>query len=286
MDISRAKTILIIAFILLNTYLGYSYWVMVSSGSDVTYATAEETAQVREVLEREGIILDTTLDRKVMPQPFLVVSYNKVDPQKVVRHFFEDQTGLEYESNSDSIVYKSGAQQLMIMNNGIISYFDNSDEPANLESFDPETARRVAEEFIEKHGGLPANAEFDRTVYYNESNSYLVEYIQVYKGRFLAGSYIDVLVTPAGVKSYYFSWQKPIGYSGKAKKIISPVHALLKMIDIIAGSDVNVVVKDVELGYYSRYYNAEKWQAVPVWRIALEGDDYYYINGYTGELEQ
>jgi regulatory protein YycI of two-component signal transduction system YycFG len=286
MDWSKAKTILITAFTIINIFLGTNLWFKNNDINKVTAVSVKEMEEVKRFLKQEGIIVDADIPKKVEPQPFLMIGYKKTDAKKVAQSFFNDLKGVSYEKVKDSTTFQKGFQQLIVMENGIISYFNNEEKGEIYKDLDENRARELAEEFIKKHGGFPPNAEYDRTIYYNQSKSYLVEYVQVYRGKFLASSYIDVLVTPSGIKSYYCSWLEPLGYSGNSKKIISPAHALLKMVDILEKVEKPVRVTGIHLGYYSRYYNAEKWQAVPVWRISVEKDEYYYINGYTGELEQ
>ncbi|MDI3533921.1 MAG: hypothetical protein PWQ82_286 [Thermosediminibacterales bacterium] len=287
MDWKKAKTILIIAFIFLDAFLGYNFWLNINPEADTTVVTDSQIQESCRILQEAGILIDTKLPAKVLPQPFLMVSYQKVEPSKTASSFFGELGNVKVEKTEDSVIYRRDQEQLMVMHNGIISYFNNKSETAEKQPLvTKQDAKKIADSFIKAHGGFPPNARHDRTIYYNESDSYLVEYVQEYKGKFLASSYIDVLVTPTGVKSYYSSWLKPIGYSGKSKQIISPVQALLKMIEVLEGVNKPITITGLELGYYSRYYNAEKWQAVPAWRIVVDKDEYYYINGYTGELEQ
>lgn len=287
MDWTKAKTILIIAFIFLDAFLGYNFWLNTNSEAEITVVTDSQIQESSRILQEAGIFLSAKLPEKVSPQPFLMVGFQAVEPSKIASKFFGGSNNIKVERTEDSIIYHRDQEQLMVMYNGIISYFNNkSEDQKKLPLATKDDAKRIADNFIKAHGGFPSNAKHDRTIYYNESDSYLVEYVLDYKGKFLASSYIDVLVTPSGVKSYYSSWLKPMGYTGKSKQIISPVQALLKTIEIFEGVEKPITITGLELGYYSRYYNAEKWQAVPAWRVVVDNDEYYYINGYTGELEQ
>ena len=101
----------------------------------------------------------------------------------------------------------------------------------------------------------------------------------------MANSYIDVVVTPTGVKSYYQLWLSPIGYVGKKRPVVSPLTAMLRVISERQSQD-KMAITHIEQGFYSRAYDADKWQMAPVWKIQLDGQDLYYVNAYTGELEQ
>lgn len=285
MDWSRAKTILIIAFAIVNIVLGANLLVKTYGGFKTVIIHQEEINQAVSILESYGVNVECDIPRKVPAMSFLTVGHQAIEPRKVAKKFFNTEN-LKQEKTEDGVSFFYDKQQLIVMNNGIISYFNNEQEEKKYRNLTSQKAKEIAEEFMQKHGGIPDDAKFDRIFYYDQSNSFLVEYVQQYKDYFLASSYIDVLVTESGVKSYYSSWLKVKGYSGPSKKLISPIHALLKMVDILKTQEGVLTITGIDLGYYSRYYNAESWQAVPVWRITTQQKESYYINGYTGELEQ
>jgi|Deesub1362A_J573_1020465.scaffolds.fasta_scaffold05746_2 regulatory protein YycI of two-component signal transduction system YycFG len=285
MDWSRAKTILITAFAIVNMVLGVNLLVKTYGGFKTTIIPQEEINQAVSILESYGISVECDIPGKVPAMPFLTVGHQVIDPQKAAQKFFNTEN-LKQEKTEDGVSFFYGKEQLIVMNNGIISYFNNEQEEKRYRNLTPQKAKEIAEEFMQNHGGIPDDAKFDRIFYYDQSNSFLVEYVQQYKNYFLASGYIDVLVTESGVKSYYSSWLKVKGYSGPSKKLISPIHALLKMVDVLEHQEGVLTITGIDLGYYSRYYNAESWQAVPVWRITTRQKECYYINGYTGELEQ
>lgn len=71
----------------------------------------------------------------------------------------------------------------------------------------------------------------------------------------------------------------------KKRGVISPLTAIMRVITEIQ-TDNSVVITRIQQGYNSKLYDADKWQAAPVWRIELGDIDTYYINAYTGEMEQ
>ena len=120
--------------------------------------------------------------------------------QKNSLFIFDNLDEVEIIREEDNITYQRN-RQLIIINNGIISYFNNEDSEIIYDNLDKEKAEEIAYEFIQEHVGFPSNAVHDRTVYYDQSNSFLVEYTQIYKNKFISSSCIDVLVTPLGVKA-------------------------------------------------------------------------------------
>ena len=87
------------------------------------------------------------------------------------------------------------------------------------------------------------------------------------------------------MKTYYQCWLNPLKYAGKKRGVISPLTALMRVITEIESEDP-VEITGIRQGYYSKLYDANQWQAAPVWRIQLGDSDTYYVNAYTGEMEQ
>jgi hypothetical protein len=46
------------------------------------------------------------------------------------------------------------------------------------------------------------------------------------------------------------------------------------------------LITSITLGYFSGEIDAEKWEISPVWRIVMQNEQVYYINAFTGNLEQ
>jgi len=69
-------------------------------------------------------------------------------------------------------------------------------------------------------------------------------------------------------------------------EVISPTEALTNLVKELGPSDEPRQIIQVNLGYFSGEYDAEKWEMPPVWRVVLDDEQYYYVNAFTGNLEQ
>jgi len=234
-------------------------------------------------MKEKGIIMETALPEKGRPQSFLELGYEKVNVDKIAKSFLGDAEP-SIQSFEGGKNYTFGSEQLIIMENGIITYFNNLDKVVR-DNFTQEQALKGAEDFILERGGMPENAVLYNITYDDKSGGYLIEYVRNHDGFFIANSYIDILVTPAGVNSYYQCWLKPYGYSGSKREVIPPAIAVLRVQNILEGSEP-ITVSKLEQGYYSRHFDADRWQAAPVWRVQLKNGENYYVDAFTGELEQ
>jgi len=119
----------------------------------------------------------------------------------------------------------------------------------------------------------------------SEIASIVLQRLKAIDDFFIENSYVTMMVTPAGIKTYYQCWLNPLRYVGKKRGVISPLTAIMRVITE-AKTEHPVEITRIQQGYYSKLYNADRWQAAPVWRIQLGDVDTYYVNAYTGEMEQ
>lgn len=116
----------------------------------------------------------------------------------------------------------------------------------------------------------------------------MVRLEQLYQDRPLVGSAgVEALVAEEGIK---FLWQRPlepIGPAGEKKAIIPATEALLRLAAAREGhkGGERLTIAEITLGYYNKLYDAQEWEAVPVWALRTDEDQWYYINAFTGEQE-
>ena len=98
---------------------------------------------------------------------------------------------------------------------------------------------------------------------------------------------VEALVAEEGIK---FLWQRPWSPSVlpvKKKAIIPATEALLRLGCRPGGhkGGERLTIAEITLGYYNKLYDAREWEAVPVWALRTDQDQWYYINAFTGEQE-
>lgn len=282
MDWRKAAIILISSFIVLNIILAVNLWVNERPAEEFVL-TQDQQQEIEDQLSKKGIKLEAKIPEKGLPQAFLELGYKKADQQKILDNFLGKGAKPRTEQIQGGKSYTMDSRQLIIMDNGIITYFDKQDKA--FPGLSRQQAETEAVEFMESHGGLPQEAVLNSITYDEKTGSYLIEYVRKYDGFFVANSYIDILVSPSGVKNYYQSWLNIYGYRGKKKAVISPFTAIMRMASEKKNTD-SMVITGIEQGFYSKFYDADRWQAAPVWKISLKSGDVYYVNAYTGELEQ
>jgi hypothetical protein len=104
-DLTRAKTILILAFLLLNSYLGYQVWHKSEIYLSSLVVTAEEVEEVLGQLADNSYQVTATLPRQVQAMSLLSVQAEDVEEDKFVTALFPDPPPPLREAKEGEITY-------------------------------------------------------------------------------------------------------------------------------------------------------------------------------------
>ncbi|HHX77937.1 MAG TPA: hypothetical protein GX697_06295, partial [Firmicutes bacterium] len=258
---------------------------------EITYPyssiSAQEVEEVKALLEEQGYYLETNLPRHAQRAALLSVNAAVADKDGFLNAFFPDgqaQYIMQENSLRGGLFYYKG-KTLEFTNNGQVIYrFPNavSEEDINLEE---EDLKWLGEEFLRQNGVLPEDARFDG-VYPTWSEEEVVSFYQEFEGVPVYGSYINLYVRAGHVVEMNYYWLEPLGFKEESPLVIPATQALLSFLEaqgraVLGERDIT----DVSLGYYTIEYDAQKWDAVPVWRIVLSNGRKVYVNAYSGEIE-
>lgn len=309
MDWTRAKNILIIAFLGVNLLLGYRLWAGPGTPHASLYGvTAQEVREVSVQLRERGIVLAADIPRRARPLPLLSVDNPHVEPVQLAARFLGP--GAEVVSQGDAWVAMDGRDAVVVYPGGEVFYRrlpasgsapeattapgPGASGPVSAgpgasgpvsegaKELDAARAVQVARDFWSQRGGLPSGMDLD---YHTPAGPgrYLVVFTCQTAGLPFFGSRAIATVGPDGVQEAYAAWPVPDKPSGNPRPILPATEALIRVAPFL--TDKGAVVVQVKEGYYSPVYDARKWEAVPVWRVRLGSGSLLYVNAYTGELE-
>ncbi len=278
MDLSRAKTILIIAFLALNVFLCLRLWqspqyLRVRGG-----LTAEEAEQAKNALQGAGFELQAPIPRQTPSLSLLHVSRPPADAESWIARFWPDGDAQRVSGGPGSERFVRGQEQLEINAGGIITL---RVQPAGS-PVPPEDGRLLADRFLRERGVLEDSLKFDMTL--TRPNALIYRYLYTYRGFPLFNSYADVVVGPEGLGEVIIYRVLPLGFSGREIQVISPAVAVQTLIEQAGNFQAKKIV-DISLGYYSQDYDAERWEIAPVWRFAASDGTAFYVNAFSGEAE-
>ncbi len=290
MDFSKAKSVLIGLFLCLNFFLGYQLvqmhqWVTFPEGFLGEGANPEDEERLEEMLEEYNYQLQGDFPRGTLEKSFLQVRPPAWEEEELLARFFgEDKEKVEKESREDTMVYRHQGGELIIYHHGAYRYSPPQDDEEGEAEMDAGQARELAEDFIETHQLKPEDTIHSLTL--QEEDGFYLVYHQEWLDLPVYASYLMVTVEGERVAQVESYWPEVKGLEEEREmEIIPGAAALVRFMEDRGVSHQGEVVEDVELGYYSIEYDAEKWEVPPVWRIVLEGGEVYYLNAFTGNLE-
>ena len=143
MDWSKAKTILIVSFLITNILLG----VFVVSSDNMEDATLSEEFKrdVISMLNEKDIELNTQLPTINPSLPPIIVEYEQLKAVKINEDFFQSKGDIILRGNSSQIVY--GREVIEIKNNKILNYKSGS-EDIKYENLNREKVEEIVKNFI------------------------------------------------------------------------------------------------------------------------------------------
>lgn len=286
MNLGRAKSILIIAFIGLNVFLGYYlFWPDFGRFTQVAI-TAEEAQAVEALLDENNYTLEVPLERAIQTSNFLSVAPG-LEFQQSIRQRLIDRNASVFEVDG-SIYYTIENETAVFKPTGLtrISYDPGVFLVENLSQLEQRELKNSLMQFLEERALVPDGIHFDYleqsepgqlTLYYYQ----VIDEMPVFSGQFKVVLQSDQIVE---VEIY---WLNPLDrVTARKMEVISIAEALTNMVRVVGPCDDPCRIVRIDLGYYSGEYDAEKWEIPPVWRIFLDNQQFYYINAFTGNLEQ
>ena len=286
MNLGRAKSILIIAFICLNLFLGYHlFWPDFGRLTRVA-VTAEQVRMTEAMLNQNNYFLETTLDRAIQTSDFITVSPAS-DIQIMIMERLIEEDSIFYEQENAK-VYRQANEMVVFGSSGLIQIsFDPgvflAENSANIEQRE---LRSKIEQFLNEKRFMPEGLAFDyiRKV---EPDSMILHYYQVLDNVPIYAGQLKVTVKLDYIVEIEIYWLEPLERSpAREMEVISATEALANLIKELGPSIEPRKVKQIDLGYFSGEFDAEKWEIPPVWRIVLDEQQIYYVNAFTGNLEQ
>lgn len=128
-----------------------------------------------QTLKQKNIAIKTDIPKEGRPQALLEISSQKLDEQKILKGFFGKEAVWEMTRTQDGRSYTFNNQQLIITENGFITYFNN-EEQIIWPNLTKEKAEKEARDFMNSCGGMPEGAVLDMVTYDERSEGYLLEY--------------------------------------------------------------------------------------------------------------
>ena len=283
MDWSKAKTILIVAFLVTNILLAINlYREETSKNPSLEPEFVERTLKL---LNSKGIKVDTEIPLFEASLEPLVVEYESFKNNEINNKFFENRGIINLSTDGILEIYKD-YEKVTLLNNRLIIYdrLENNDKNKILLE-NENSAIEKSIEFLEDRGFDTEDMVLSHIR--REEKTYILEFSNIYEGRYLESSFTNVQIDEFGVKRLDRLWlnvtskgEKPIYISSAPKSILS----LLSM-SRIEGKTID----EISLCYYfdptkhdyiEELEQAKQGRAIPAWRIKFTDGEKIFIDQY------
>ncbi|ABR50820.1 hypothetical protein Amet_4754 [Alkaliphilus metalliredigens QYMF] len=292
MDWSKAKNILIVAFIITNILLIYNIEKDHFNQEDFVVFSEEHINNVQNYLMESNIYLLTPISREIKSLPTLTVKYKEFSPNEVAEKFLGD--GYEVQgTNAQESVYTLGEKQLKVEGRKRITYYDLEKSHQGRPLSDEEMIAK-SQAFLREYGLLEENIVLEQIYFgtvklFGSNPVYQLIYRQTYQEHFLGESYINVYANQYGIIGVEAMLLEQEKTSEQKKKIIPATEALLRRMDemVYDHRGEEIFITDIEVGYYFNpedinvpVENIYSGTAFPTWRITLDNGRIYYVEAY------
>lgn len=287
MNWSKAKTILIVVFLIADIFLFY-----VSYGVDMVNNVGEEDiAKVLDYLKSHNITVKGPIPSKGNPASLLYVKYKTLDIEEAREIFFDSADNIAIKESERKILMENDTILVELHNNGEIFYLDKRLNKKDNEAVDEGKITKSVDSFLKL-----LNIDLNQATLVKKivkANYVNLRYNQNYKNRFIDKTYLEIKAVDEGISYAKILWFESV-QNGKTKnEVISPIKALLKLAELHGIENNEVSVDEIIQGYYFSNSMEKTFgvrtvmegNAVPVWRIKTNVGN-VYINGYNGTVEE
>ncbi|EOD00187.1 two-component system regulatory protein YycI [Caldisalinibacter kiritimatiensis] len=281
MDWSKAKNILIVAFIITNLILLY-----VISDNDLGYDTYPSLQEdfledVRSSLAEKDINLNIDIPKEIPSLPFLNIAYEVYDAsEELAYRFLEEYTK---DKSKENTYYNDKGEKLSVIGNKKIVYENNSNKEI-YSQLDIKTLTNIAEEFLKDKGFKTSGYELKD--YRVKNNKHILKFTKVYDGLTIETSYMIFEIDATGIKRFERQWIKSIVPNEKEILVTAAPEALLRL--LLMEEHYGKTIVGIELCYYSdlEEQGPSTWKRIvksnvePAWKIIFEDGTEEFLKEY------
>lgn len=297
MDWSKAKNLLIAAFIITNIFLIYNIQSEIFRQNEIQAVNNKYLDDVKQYLSDNGINLNTHIPEETISLPMLTVKYKNFDSNKMARELLGEGYNKETETldfnDLKKEIFKKGNKELIVEGKKRLTYKNMGDKKQNY-NLNEKTVTKISNDFLKQHKLMQEDITLDQIYYGVEEHIcdepvYKLIYNQTYKNKFLGESYIHIYINNKGIiamEAMLLEYEKT---QQQRKKVIPATEALMRAMNIILQENEKpIFINEIEIGYYfsPTYYTESDWKEIdsatasPSWKITIQNGKTYFIEAY------
>lgn len=267
MDWNKAKTILIIGFIIIDAFLFTQVY-------DIGPSLGKDASPVIEVLQDYGITIEAEIPADQLSLPLLEVEYEIYDGESyelakfLGENFYEVKIDEHYRNDESENIQIRDGKKLVYQHRKTEADYD----------LDLEEAHGYIERFIEDYS-MDMDA-YGESVSVNEKGVYNITYHEMYGEYSLENSYVTFIVDGKGVAGFEEQKINSVRESPGILSMTKGEEALLRLLkhDDIMGS----TLKEIKICYYDDE-EGEDWKNIvkdtvdPTWKAVFNDGIIKYL---------
>ena len=283
MEWERAKTYILLFFVLLNLILG---GLLLAENRRYTL-TPEREQEIVAIMYRNNITMDARLLRRFPPMRAMYVGGFYYNRDQLVEIFFGETDVARVFGPRGYIITSDNGQ--LVLDHGWISYDNPSGHGSRedwMQSLNQTQAQRLTDAFVSDHW---SDFELDDIVV---GYDWLrLSYRQVYRGYMIHTNFIEVTVTVRGIVRVEMQFGQVIETQRERQPIAAPDEVLLTFVQRIRDhvQDTPMVVTHMDLVFFQEEGSSNpegRYRLEPFYRIFIDGDegDPFLINAFTNKI--
>ena len=285
MQWERAKSYLLLFFILLNLTLGGLLFLEHRRYT----VTPEREQSIITIMNQNNIAMGTRLMRRFPPMRGMYVTGFYYDESQLADIFFDGADDVRHTSTVRGHIFTNDTADLII-SNGFISYV-NPEGHGGHDQWLPELCRTQAQSLTDAF--VRANwPDFRLDDVFVGQDRLRLSYRQVYRGYMIHTNFIELIVTYRGIVQVEMQFSHVLEWSDETRPIVAPDLALLTFVRRVRPLTIALanplVITDMDLVYFQMEGSPDadaNYLAVPFYRVFVgDGGDPFLINAFTNEI--
>lgn len=281
MDWSKAKTILIFAFLITNVLL---MSVLISSEKHLDSTLKKEFIDEGiKILKTKDISIKTEIPTEIPSLNSLIVEYETVDISQANSKFFDNKGFVNHDD--EGLIEISKDKEYISIKNGKRLIYENKDSSKLYTVLNEELSEDIVRNFL---SGKSYDISDMKLSYIKEDKGeYNLMFSKLYKGRYLETAYVNAVVDSRGVKKLERMWLKAKDESENPIYINTAPKAIMNLLSMDETHGKSII--DISLCYYfdpdgQEYIKdpmeAKQGKTIPAWRIIFEDGHKVVIDNY------
>jgi len=279
MEWERARTYILLFFVLLNILLG---GLLLMERRRYTVSSTREQAIV-DIMHKNNITMDTRLMRRFPPMRVITLGGFYYDVDELAEIFFgTTNVGRVPTNHGYTLAYGSGE---LVISHGFISY-DNPyghGDNGGIANLDRRQAQRIADVFVRAHW-----SDFDLDDILIAPDWIRLTYRQVYRGYMIHSNFIEIIVTETGIVQIEMQFADILEMDRERRPIAAPDEVLLTFVQRVRVVSP-MTVTHIDLVYFQETGSTDpigRYVAEPFYRIFIDGNDRdpFLINAFSNEI--